>query len=62
MTKRAQNTSKKVNRFYECTIIVTLKWIYCNICSVSIIWTVQLNVRLKDRSKCVVTFIKKSDT
>lgn len=26
--KKAQNTGKKVNKFSECAIIVSLKWIY----------------------------------
>ena len=50
MTKRAQNTSKKVNSFYECDIIVTLKWIYYNIYPASF-WKVEL---MKDYPKSVM--------
>ena len=43
ITKRAQNTSEKVNSLYECVIIVTLQWIYCNIYPASI-WRVEYKI------------------
>ena len=43
MTGTAQNNSKKVNSFYECAIIVTLKWVFCNIYPASI-WTVECKI------------------
>ena len=62
MTKKAQNTSKKVNSFYECAIIVTLNWIYCNIYPASI-WTVEHKIEGFFKKCCKIKkFTKKSDT
>ena len=43
ITKRAQNTSEKVNSLYECAIIVTLQWVYCKIYPASI-WRVEYKI------------------
>ena len=62
MEKKAQNTSKKVNSFYECAIIVTLNWIYCNIYPASI-WTVEHKIAGFFKKCCKIKkFTKKSGT
>ena len=58
MAKKAQNTSKKVNSFYECAIIVTLKRIYCNIYPASI-WTVEHKIKGLFKKCCEIEKFKK---
>ena len=62
ITKRAQNTGEKVNNFYECAIVVSLEWIYCNIYPASI-WTVERKIEGLFKMYCEIKkFPKKSGT
>ena len=62
MTTIAQNIRKKENSFYECAIIVTLKWIYCDMYPASI-WTVEQEIEgLFKKCYEIKKFTKKSGT
>ena len=62
LTKTAQNSSKEVNSFYVCAIIVKLKWTYCNIFPASI-WTVKRKIEVLFKMYLEIEkFTKKSGT
>ena len=62
LTKRAQNTGKKVNNFNECAIITSLLWVNCNIYPASLRNVERKIEGLFQMYQKIKKFTKKSDT